>query len=93
MPVVVTICAVLFSVFYFGKVKTDFFKEGIFLGVIWSVISLVIDLAMFMPEKSPMKMSFTDYLMDVGLTYLIIPAISIGFGYLLETQRSKNAKQ
>jgi hypothetical protein len=32
-------------------------------------------------------------MMDVGLTYLVIPSISIGFGYLLETQRSKNAKQ
>jgi hypothetical protein len=91
MPVVVTICVVLFSVFYFRKVKTDFFKEGILLGIIWFVISLVIDLAMFMPE-SPMKMSFTDYMMDVGLTYLIIPAICIGFGYLLETQRGQNAK-
>lgn len=92
MPVVVTICVVFFSVFYFRKVKADFFKEGILLGVIWFVISLVIDLAMFMPE-SPMKMSFTDYMMDVGLTYLIIPAICVSFGYLLKTQRNQNAKQ
>jgi len=46
---------------------------------------------MFMPE-SPMKMSFADYMMDIGLTYLIIPVICIGFGYLLKKQGSQNAK-
>lgn len=86
MPVVVTICVVFFSVFYFRKVKAGFFKEGILLGVIWFAISLVIDLIMFMPE-SLMKMSFADYMMDIGLTYLIIPAICIGFGYLLDRQK------
>jgi preprotein translocase subunit SecG len=74
------------------KVKTNFLKEGILLGAVWIIISLIIDLVMFMPE-SPMKMSFIDYMMDIGLTYLIIPAICIGFGYLLQTQKSQNAKQ
>jgi hypothetical protein len=92
MPVVVTMCTVFFSIFYFIKVKIDFLKEGILLGVVWIIISLVIDLAMFMPE-SPMKMSFVDYMMDIGLTYLIIPVICIGFGYLLQTHKSQNAKQ
>lgn len=86
MPVMVTICVVLFSVFYLRKVMADFFKEGILLGVIWVTISLAIDLAMFMPQ-SPMKMSFADYMMDIGVTYLIIPTICIGFGYLLDKQR------
>jgi len=91
MPIFLAICVVLFSVFYFRKVKADFFREGILLGVIWFAISLVIDLMMFMP-KSPMKMSFIDYMMDIGVTYLIIPTISVGIGYLLEKQGSQNAK-
>lgn len=86
MPVVVTISVVLFSVLYFGKSKTSFFKEGILLGVIWFAISLAIDLIMFMPESS-IKMSLADYMMDIGLTYLIIPTICVGFGYLLEKQK------
>ena len=87
MPVVVTVAVVLFLISYFRKVEVNFLKEGILLGVIWFAISLVIDLMLFMPE-SPMKMSFVDYLMDIGLTYLIIPTISIGMGYLLERKRS-----
>lgn len=81
MPVVITICVVVFSILYFGKVEADFLKEGILLGIIWLVISLVVDLLLFM--EGPMKMTFVDYMMDVGLTYLMIPTITIGFGYLL----------
>jgi len=91
MPVVVTICVMLLLVLYFKKAKAKFFKEGILLGATWFAISLIIDLIMFMPE-SPMKMSLADYMMDIGLTYLIIPTICVGFGYLLERQRSQNAK-
>jgi len=85
MPVVITICVVLFSIIYLRRIETDFLKEGILLGVIWCAISLIIDLLLFM--EGPMKMSFTDYLMDIGLTYLIILIVSVGFGYLLEKQR------
>lgn len=91
MPVVLTMCVVLFSILYLRKLGKDFLKEGMLLGVICFVISLAIDLMMFIPE-SPMKMSLTDYIMDIGLTYVIISTICIGFGYLLEKQRSQNAK-
>lgn len=81
MPVVVTLCAVFFSILYLRRVTSDFLKEGVMLGGIWFVISLVIDLVMF--SSGPMKMSFASYVMDIGLTYLIIPTITIGFGYLM----------
>ncbi len=83
MTVILTLSVVFFSVFYFRKVKTDFFKEGLLLGVIWFAINIIIDLIMLMPE-TPMQMSFTDYMGDIGLTYAIIPIICIGLGYALE---------
>jgi fumarate reductase subunit C len=83
MPVVVTLCVVIFSILYFEKVYGKFLREGILLGVLWLVISLVIDLILFMPD-SPMHMSFIDYVKDIGLTYLMIPTITIGFGYMLD---------
>jgi len=81
MPVVVTVCVVVFSILYFRKLETEFLKEGILLGALWFAISLLIDLMMFLPD-SPMQMDLIPYMMDIGLTYLIIPAITIGFGYL-----------
>lgn len=88
MAVVVSICVVLFSALYFNKLDTEFLKEGILIGIIWLTISLAIDLLMFMPE-SPMQMSFTDYMAEIGSTYLIIPTITVGFGYLLKKKNKK----
>lgn len=81
MPIAVTACAVVFSILYFKKLETEFLKEGILIGAVWFLISLIIDLMMFLPE-SPMHMDFIPYMMDIGLTYMIIPIITIGFGYL-----------
>lgn len=80
MPVVVTLCAVVFSILYFRKLGGGFVREGILLGVMWFVISIVIDLLMFM--WGPMKMTFAEYMMDIGLTYLVIPTVTIGFGFV-----------
>ena len=85
MPVVLTFCVVLFSNLYFKKLEADFLKEGVILGVSWLAISLMLDLLMFMWE--PMKMTFVNYMLDIGLTYLIIPTITIGIGYLIEKRR------
>ncbi len=82
MPVVLTLCVVFFSILYFRKLEAGLLKEGVLLGVIWFAISLALDLLMFM--WGPMKMTFADYMMDIGLTYLIFPAVTIGFGYLIE---------
>ena len=82
MPVVITICVVLFSILYFIKLDASILKEGVQLGVIWFAISLAIDLLMFM--WGPMKMTFINYMIDIGLTYLIIPTITVGFGCLLQ---------
>ena len=71
MPVVLTSAVVFFTVRYLSKINREFVKEGIFIGIVWAVISLVIDLILFMPE-SQMQMTLSDYMMDIGITYLII---------------------
>jgi EamA domain-containing membrane protein RarD len=89
MPVVLTTCVVLFLNIYVRRLETGFLKEGVILGLIWLVVSLGLDLLMFM--WGPMKMTFTDYMMDVGLTYLIFPIVTIGSGYLMEKRRQRSA--
>jgi hypothetical protein len=83
MPVVLTACVVFFLNLYFNKLETGFLREGILSGLTWFVISLGLDLLMFM--WGPMAMTFADYMMDIGLTYLIFPLVTIGFGYLLDS--------
>jgi hypothetical protein len=83
MPVVLTITIVTFSILFFKRVDKEFMKEGFIVGIVWFTISIVIDLFMFIPESN-MHMSLVDYIMDIGLTYLIILVIPVGFGYTLE---------
>jgi hypothetical protein len=84
MPVFVVFIVVLFSLLYFKKLENNFVQEGITAGIIWFLISILIDLIMFLPE-TPWHMSINDYnyMMDIGLTYLIILIIPIGSGFLL----------
>ncbi len=86
MPVVVVICTVVFAVVYLRKARADFLKEGIIVGIAWLVICLIFDLLLFM--EGPMKMSFGDYMMDIGLVYLTIPTITVGFGWVLRKTSS-----
>ena len=83
MPVVLTSAVVFFTVRYLSKIHREFVKEGIFIGIVWAVISLVIDLILFMPE-SQMQMTLSDYIMDIGITYLIILIIPLGSAYLMK---------
>lgn len=85
MPVAVSVAAMFLTVMYFKRVESGFLKEGVFLGFIFLIISLFIDLLMF--SKGPMAMSLVDYLKDIGFTYLMIPVITIGIGYALEKRK------
>jgi hypothetical protein len=85
MPIVITLIVILFTYFYLKTIETGFIKEGVIIGVIWLVISIVIDLTLFLPP-SPMQMSFNNYMMDIGVTYIMIPVITIGMGYMAENK-------
>jgi len=82
MPVVLVLAVMIISVLYFKKIEKESLKEGVIAGVLWFVLSLVIDLLLFLPA-SPMQMRFSDYMVDIGLTYLIILMIPIGIGALV----------
>jgi hypothetical protein len=86
MPVVLTLTVLLFSILFFKKVDKEYFKEGIIVGFIWFILSIMINLIMFLPGNSPMHMDFISYMMDIGLTYLIILSIPVCIGFLLENK-------
>jgi hypothetical protein len=85
MPIILTVTTIVFSILYLKKIKENQVNESILAGLIWFCISIIIDLIMFLPE-SPMQMTFIDYIMDIGITYLIIPIVAIGLGYMMEKE-------
>lgn len=88
MPLVITISVVVFGYLYFKNVDKDVKAEGAKLGIIFLLISIFIDLILFMPN-SPMHMNLVDYINDIGLTYLMIPVITIGTGYVIDREKNK----
>lgn len=83
MSVLIAVAAMIFSYFYFRDIKTNFAVEGIITGIVWFIIAIVIDLVMFLPASS-MHMNFNDYMMTIGVKYLIIPVVTIGTGYIAQ---------
>lgn len=81
MPLVLTMAVIILAYYYLKSLDVNFATEGIIIGLAWFIINIAIDLVMFLPA-SPMQMSFTDYMMDIGLTYVIIPVITVGMGYM-----------
>jgi hypothetical protein len=85
MSIILTLMVVTLSYYYLKNIKVNLVKEGIIIGTVWFVINIAIDLVMFLPP-SPMQMSFADYMMDIGLTYVMIPVITIGMGYMAKNK-------
>lgn len=80
MPVVLVLVGSLFLFFYMEKDTYLTPLKGLELGLIFFIISIILDLFMF--TEGPMKMSFVDYMLDIGLTYLIYPILGIFFGLI-----------
>jgi hypothetical protein len=91
MPVVITATVVALTLSYFKQQDNKFLSEGIIIGISWFLISIAIDLLMFLPP-SPMHMGLSDYMMDVGFTYLIIPVVTLGMGYTVDKELKKRIK-
>lgn len=81
MPLVISLSVVVLAYFYLKDIKGDYVKEGVIVGVLWFITSIAIDLILF-SSPSAMQMSLAEYMMDIGITYLMIPFITIGMGFL-----------
>ena len=90
MPVAVALAVVIFAVLYLKNLEINFLSEGIWLGILWMIMSIAIDMLLF--SWGPMKMSFADYMKDIGITYLMMPVITAGMGWLEQIRFKKLMK-
>ncbi len=67
--------AVTGTVLYFRDVEKSDIKVGLLLGLVWGAISIIIDLPIFL---GIFEMSLRNYAVDIALTYLAFPAITMG---------------
>jgi hypothetical protein len=72
---------VVLAVRYFRDVETDYLNEGVFLGSIWLLVNLALDLSMV--YGGFFQMTVMQYFTDIGMRYLSMPIYTIGMGYVL----------
>jgi hypothetical protein len=76
MAVSVTVTAVWFGLVYLRRLPVVAVQDGVLVGVLWWLMCVAIDLPLF--SAGPMTMTLGDYMADIGLTYVSIPAVTIG---------------
>jgi len=79
MPVALAMCAVMFANRYFQLCAARSPREGVWLGAIWLVMNWLLDWPLF--SNGPMRMSMVNYIADIGLTYLMLPIITVGIAF------------
>lgn len=79
MPVTLAIATTGLGVDLQRRLTNVGWRQGLLVGLIWLAINVVIDAPLFL-IGGPMLMTVTDYVKDIGLTYLLIPVIMLGVG-------------
>ena len=70
------VCVIL----YFNKVEKNYLEEGIMVGLIWLLINWILDFVALLPLS---KMPIDRYFLEIGLRYLVMPAMTVPVGYIL----------
>jgi hypothetical protein len=83
MIVVGSVSAAFLLVSYFKKIRADYLKEGIIVGLVWFGLNILLDIIILIPMS---RMSLPDYFAQIGLRYLAIPAMSIMVGVALKNK-------
>ena len=86
ISIILAAATVLFGFIYFYKRKNTL-RACLSVGVSWMIVNIAIDLPMF--SYGPMKRSFSDYMTDIGLTYLMIPIIILAFSIKSKSTSAK----
>lgn len=74
----IAITVIVFSYLYFKDTSDHFVREGVTLTIVWLLITLILDVVLIYLGVS--DVSLIGYAITVVPLYIIIPAITIGFG-------------
>lgn len=84
---ILIISTVIFIYIYSKNITTNYFKDYLFTGIIWMLISMFFDLLVF--TWGPMQTPILQYFENIGLSYISIPCISGLIGIILSKTNIK----
>jgi len=79
MAVTVTATPLILGLAYLSRLECMTAREAVGVGLVWFGICVFIDAPLIL-FGGPMKMSFVEYMADIGLTYVSIPVVTLGLG-------------
>jgi uncharacterized membrane protein YpjA len=78
--------AILLAI-HFRKVADNYLRTGIFIGLSWFAINIVLDFLFLIPMS---HMAVGAYFSQIGLRYLTIPITSIAIGFILQQREERS---
>lgn len=87
MIIIGTLTGAILLIYYFKGIKKHIY-DGIFVGIIWYIINVILDLVILVPLSD---ISIKNYFFQIGIRYLLIPIMSIAMGYVA-SMNFKNIK-
>ncbi|WP_394697760.1 hypothetical protein [uncultured Methanomethylovorans sp.] len=84
MIVVGSITAGFLLVSYFKNINSEYYREGIVVGLTWFTINILLDLLILVQMSG---MSITDYFSQIGLRYIVIPVMTVTIGAALNNKK------
>ena len=81
MIVVATITAAMLMVWFFRAVTTAYTREAVITGLVWLVVNWVLDTIVLV---GLLGMAPLDYITQIGVRYLMIPAMVIAAGIIAD---------
>jgi hypothetical protein len=76
VSIAVTVIALTYL--YFKDINENYVREGIICGVVWLVISIILDIVLIFLGIN--KITMIEYVIDIAPIYIVIPAITIVLG-------------
>jgi len=89
MSVALIVVASVLLFLYFKQQTTDYMREAVKVGVVWILVSVVLDLVVLVPMA---KMTIGQYITDVALGYIVILVIALLAGMLLEEKATHSKR-
>jgi signal transduction histidine kinase len=86
MIVVGSITAAILIIWSFRSIRKDYIREAIVTGLVWLLANWVLDLIILV---GLLGMTLPDYATQIGLRYLVIPAMVIAAGIVADEAAKK----
>ena len=87
MLVLSTLVGCTLLIRFYNRAQGEPIRLGITVGLSWLSINWLLDFLILLPMS---KMSYSDYMIQIGLRYIMIPIISISLGIVYSNKGHNN---